>query len=275
MIIEGFGEKEIFLYEVENTEELFELEFSDNDKTYCGIVDVNGRLLVPISEIPFLEAFATKDSTNYCFTRFDEEENNYESFHLQKQEDGKFYLKADIKGDNYNNCRLIGTEKDNYWLIENTYNDITEVALYDVRRAKILTPAFTCISFEVEKSRVLAYVEKEIYSEIDGEQVYLTSLLSFIDYEGNFIAPLYDIDKEVDGYYDSIIFNYDKTFKYFNQFVKTIAEKHKIRYMEHSEHVSEVLIDMYNNLYSVEEINRKRKDAKILDFRRGSSNDKK
>ena len=87
--------------------------------------------------------------------------------------------------------------------------------------------------------------------------------------------PHESTNQQTDGYYDSIIFNYDKSFKYFNQFIKTIAEKHKIRYMEHSEHVSEVLIDMYNNLYSVEEINRKRKDAKILDFRRGSSNDKK
>lgn len=273
MYIEGFGEKEITLYVIENTEELFELQFSDKDIIYSAVVDVNGRVLVPISEMGFYEAFSTRDSNNYCFTRLNEETNDYESFHLQKQEDGKFYLRADIKGNQYNNCRLIGTEKDNYWLIENTYNNITEVSLYDVRNAKILTPSFSCISFEKEKSRVLAYVEKELYGEIDGEMVYLTRLLSYIDYNGKFIAPLYDIDKEIDGYYDAMIFNYDNSFKYFNQFIKNITEQRKNSYINHNQHITEVLMDMYNNLYSEDDVNRKRKDAKILEFRKGNSND--
>ena len=268
MYIEGFGKKDVKFYSVEGTFELLEVEFSHKRKKHYGIVDENGRLLVPISDIPFLEVFATKDRCNYCFTRQDQENGRYESFHLQKQENGKFYLKADIKGNEVTNCRLVGTVKDDYWFIESTTNGITEISLYDVRNVKILTPGFTDISFEEEQSRVLAFVEKEIYTLINGESVYLTSLLSFIDYEGNFVAPIYDTDKDVDAYYDARSYNFDKSFKSFNCFLNSVAEKHKTNYIEHREHVTDVFIDMFSNLYSVEEIKKVNKPAKILEYRK-------
>jgi len=274
MYIEGFGEKRITLYEIEGTKELFQLQFSHKMKKYYGIVDFTGRVLVSISEVPIVEIFATNDRLNYCFTKFDEENNSYESFHLQKQNDGKFYLKADVKGNEVTNCRLVGTIRDEYWFIESTTNDIVNFSLYDVNQAKILTPGFTGISFEEEDSRVLAFVEKDIYTDIDGDIVYLTSLLSYIDYDGNFVAPIYDTDKEIDSYYEAISYNLDKSFKSYNRFIESVTQKHRNRYIEHSNHVTEVLADMFTNLYSVEDI-KKKKLTKILEYKRSNNHDKK
>lgn len=272
MYIEGFGKKVVNFYVIEGTNDLLELEFSHKRKKYYAIVDTSGRLLVPISNIPFLEVFATNDRCNYCFTRQDKETDDYESFHVQKQKDDKFYLKADIKGNKITNCRLVGTINDDYWFIESTTNGITEVSLYDVKNVEIITPGFTEISFEEEKSRVLAFVEKDLYTEIDGENILLTSLLGFIDYKGNFVTPLYDV--EIDKEYETLSYNFDKSFKSFNRTMESITQKYRDKYFETNKHVTEVLLEMFNNLYSIPDM-AKKEPAKILEYRRKNSNDKK
>lgn len=273
MYIEGFGEKKVNLWSIEGTDELLGLEFSHKKKKHYGIIDKTGRLLVPFSCVPIVEVFATNDCSSYCFTRQDDA-GKYESFHLMKNKEGKFTLKADIIGNDITVCRLVSTVKDNYWFIESTTNDITEVCLYDVKNAKILTPLFADISFEEEESRVLAFVEKELYGEMDdGEIVYLTSLLSYIDYEGNFVAPFYDPKNDL--CYDTKTYNFDKSFKSFNRFIESVTLKNLKKYQEENDHVTEVLADMFMNLYPVEEIKYEPKRAKILEFRRDVSNDKK
>lgn len=265
MYVEGFGEKRIKLYSIEGTNELLKLEFYHKRKKYHGIIDNSGRLLIPISEVPILEVFATEDRTNYCFTKQDVKTGSYESFHLSKSED-KFYLKADIKGNEITNCRLVGTIKDDYWFIESITDNSTEVSLYDVRNGKILTPGFTEISFEKEESRVLAFVEKDIYSEIDDNYLYLTSLLSYIDYEGNFVSSIYDTEMDVN--YDARSYNFDRTFKSYYRFLDLVLNNHRKKIIEKNEHVNEVLVDMFINLYPIEEIKRVNKPAKILKYRR-------
>lgn len=272
MYIEGFGNKRIKLFSVEGTEELFGLEFIHKFKKYYGVVDGNGNLLVPITGVPIIEVFATKDRKDYCFTRQNGEED-FESFHVQKSSDGKFHLKADITGNEVTKCRMIGTVKDNYWFIESITDGITEVCLYDVKKAKITTPLFTEISFEEEDSRVLAYVEKEIYADIDGERVYLTSLLSFVDYDGDFVAPLYD--PEIDLFYEAINHNFDKTFKSFYRVIDSIRNTAVNRYNDKNNHVTEILANMYTNLYSVTDVKQPRKPARVLEFRKGNNYDKK
>jgi len=273
MKIEGFGNKRIILYDVEGTEDLFGLMFFHKFKKYYCVADKNGRLLVPISDYPIVEVFATKDRKNYCFVKEDLK-GNFESFHVSiKEEDGKFYLKKSYKGNEYTNLRMIGTIKDNYWFLESVTDGIKEVCLYDVKKAQIITPLLTEISFEQEESRVLAYVEKEIYADIDDEKVYLTSLLSFIDYDGDFVTPFYDT--EIDMYYETISYNFDKSFRSFRRFIDSVTQRSVDKYNEESNHVREVLADMFTNLYPVEDVKKVPKDAKILEFRKGSKNDKK
>lgn len=272
MYIEGFGKKKIKLFMVDGTNELLGLEFIHKFKKYCGIIDNNGRLLVPITNKPIVEVFSTKDKNNYCFTRLNSE-NDYESFHVQKESDGKFRLKAHIVGNEVTKCRMVRTEKDNYWFITSKTDGIEEVCLYDVKKAKITTPLFAEISFEEEEGRVLAYVEKEIYANIDDEKVYLTSLLSFIDYDGDFVAPLYEPD--IDMYYDAINYNFDKNFKHFYYVLGLIEQQAINRYIDKNNHVTEVLADMYTNLYSVSDVKTLPKKAKIIEFRRDNKNDEK
>lgn len=272
MYINGYGNKKVKLYTIEGTDELLELEFFHDRKKYYGVIDSNGRLLVPISEIPILESFATNDRTNYCFTKQDKYTGFYESFHLLKEKDNQFYLRADISGDEYTNCRLVPTIKDDYWFIESTANGIMEFNLYDARNAQILTPGFTEISFEKEKSRVLAYVEKDLYANIDNENIYLTSLCSYIDYAGNFISDIYDTKSDL--IYDARSYNFDKKFKRFNTFVSMLLDDHIKKYNDKQRNVTEVLCDMFNHLYSADDL-KLGKPAKILEYRRNCSNDEK
>lgn len=272
MYVEGFGNKRIKLLYVEGTDELFGIEFSHKFRKYYGIVDNSGNLLIPITDVPIFEIFATNDKNDYCFTRKNSEDC-FESFHLQKDTDGKFHLKADITGNEITKCRIIGTVKDGYWFIESITDGISEVCLYDVKKAEIITPLFTDISFEEETGRVLAFVEKEIYGFIDGEIIYLTSLLSYIDYDGNFVTPLYD--PEIDMFYESINHNLDKSFKSFNRVIDSIRTKAVNRYNDKNNHVNEVLVNMFTNLYTEEEMKPLKQPAKILEFRRKCSNDTK
>lgn len=265
MYIEGFGEKKTEFYTIEGTSDLLKVQFYHDDKLYYGIVDKNGKLLVPISFNKIIEIFATQDNEDYCFIR-ENSSSNYESFHLGRDSSGNFNLKAHIVGNESNNLKIVDTEKDNYWLLSNTTNEITKVCLYDVKGAKILTPMFTEISFEEEESRVLAFVEEDIVVTVDEESIYLTSLLSYIDYEGNFVAPIYDT--ELDVYHDSLSYNIGKNFKSYNRFVESVTDKHKSKYLEKQDHINEVLADMFVNLYSIDEMKKDRKPAKILEYRR-------
>ena len=136
--------------------------------------------------------------------------------------------------------------------------------MYDVNNHKIITPGFTEISFEQEESRVLAYVEKVLYGDVDGETVYLGSVMSYIDYQGNFLAPLYI--PEIDKIFDMLSYNNDSSFKSFNMLTRRIAEGLMIDYQKKSNLVNERLEAMYNNLYTQEELDNAKTKAIILDY---------
>ena len=269
--IDKFGEKNITLYEVEGTKELFLACFSHQGEEYSAIIDKDGRALTSFSTQPFQEVFTTKDKENYGFTRYDTNQSNYESFHLQKDQSGIYQVKTYVQSDDNVTSRLVNTIKDEFWFLESTSNGITEIALYDVKQAKLITPYFTDISFEEEEGRVLAFVEKDICVIDDGEVIPLAGLLSYIDWDGNFVAPIYIPEK--DEQYPSLLFNHSKGFSRFYAAVNELTKRLVKEYYEKDEHIDEVLTDMFNNLYTEEEVNPKRQ-AKILEFRKkDQSND--
>ena len=261
--VEGFGKKNLTLYEVTGTNQLLIATFKHKKKVYEGIVDVKGHILVPFDTVLIHEVFSTKDYTNYCFTRYNEENNQYHSYHLQL-DNGTFRLAADIVGNDKTNCRLIGTEKDEFWLIEATTNEITEVSLYDVYHHKILTPTFTEISFEQEESRILAFVEKALYTKNQGKNIYLASLMAYIDYEGKLVTPLYNPEKEET--YDSRIYNFDENFKSFYSAIQIITQNFEKEYFEKSERVDQELAFLFSNPYTEEEMKLAKRKTKIINF---------
>lgn len=261
--VEGFGKKSILLYELDGTNEIFTASFKHLGNLYQGVVDKNGRILIPFDTIQITDIFSTKDYENYCITKYNENSKKYHSYHLQFRQ-GAFYLVADIVGNNYTNCRLIASEKDEFWFIEATTNDITEISLYDVYNYKIITPGFTEISFEQEESRVLAFVEKALYTKEGEENIYLSSLLGYIDYDGNFITPLLEAENELE--YDTRKYNYDKTFKSFNTAIQLITEALEIEYQEKSQRVNEELANLFNNPYTEEEMQLSKTKTRIIEF---------
>ena len=261
--VEGFGKKNLTLYEVTGTNQLLIATFKHKKKVYEGIVDVKGHILVPFDTVSIHEVFSTKDYTNYCFTRYNEENNQYHSYHLQL-DNGIFRLIADIVGNDNTNCRLTGTEKDEFWLIEATTDGITEVSLYDVYHHKILTPGFTEISFEQEESRILAFVEKALYTKNQGKNIYLASLMAYIDYEGKLVTPLYNPEKEET--YDSRIYNFDENFKSFYSAIQIITQNFEKEYFEKSERVDQELAFLFSNPYTEEEMKLAKRKTKIINF---------
>lgn len=263
ILVEGFGKKHLTLYEVTGTDQLLIATFKHENKSYQGIINIKGQILVPFDTILIQDIFATKDHTNYCFTRYNKENNKHHSYHLQ-YDDNNFYLAADIVGNDKTNCRLIETEKNEFWLIETTTDGITEVSLYDIYNKKILTPGFTEISFEQQKSRILALVEKAIYTKNCDENIYLASLMAYIDYNGKFVTPLYNPEKEET--YDSKMYNFDESFKSYYNAIEIITEKFEEEYFEKSERVYEQLDFLFNHPYTDEEIKLAKRKAKIIDF---------
>lgn len=264
-MIPDFGMKKVFFDEIEGTKELLLAGFYHNKQEYTGIVDINGKVLVPFSNIEIQECFSDFSRNNYCFTRFDDGKNNYESFHLSKT-DENFHMVADITGNEITSCRLVNTIKDNYWFIESTTDGITEVCLYDVKNHKILTPLFTEISFEKEKGKILAYVEKELYTKKENDIIILGSLVSFIDHQGNFITPLYMPEKNQE--YDARSYKFDTSFKSFNRTVQSIIQILELEYDNNTVMVTNHINYMFSNPYTEEEMNSAKRETKILNYTR-------
>ena len=261
--IAGFGKKEVKILVSDELEEFYFCSFKHDKKIYTSIIDKKGNLLIPFSNIPIQECFYTFNRSDYCFVRYDEGKTNYESFHLSRVDD-RFCLKADITGNNFSTCRITESGKNKYWFIETTENNMTSRCLYDIKNAKIITPPFTEISFEEEKSRVLAYVTKDIYGEIDGELEYLTTLATFIDKDGRFLAPLYDMKNNMK--YSAIDFNNDPNFRHYHHIINLIIQSLGRKLISEREHVDEVLADMFTNIYTEEELKPKPIKHKIIKF---------
>ena len=66
--IPGFGKQELRLYQIEEVKDIYIGKFNFEDKEYIGIIDKNGRILVPFSENKITDIFKTKDNLDYCFT---------------------------------------------------------------------------------------------------------------------------------------------------------------------------------------------------------------
>lgn len=271
--IEGYGYKRLYLIEINESTELYVAYFKHKKKDIYGVVDNNGRLLVSFSECEFDDIFFNKNKSDFCFTRFNSDKTDYESFHIKKMNDNLFYQRAHIQGNGYTKCRLLKTKKDDFWFIESTTDGITEVSLYSVDEAKILTPGFTEISFEEEKSRVLAYIEKVLYFiDEDGYPIKLASLLAYIDWQGRFLTPLYMPEKDM--YYESISYNFDHNFKSYNLVIDSITNQLYKEYKVKTGLVTANLDAMFNNIYTEEELAMHPK-TKVLQFRKGQTNEKK
>lgn len=268
--VEDYGYKKLQIYDIEGTDNLILIKFVHENNIYTGITTSGGMVVVPFSNDIIYEIFATNDKKEWCFT-FKNNNNNFRSYHIGINND-KYYLKADIQGNEVTSCRLVNTINDNYWFIETTTNDLVEVNLYDPYKDKILTPSFTEISFEEEEGRVLAFVEKDIYKYEDDSSYYLGSMLSFIDKDGNFIAPIYI--PELDNFYDSRCYNNDSNFKVFQTFLQRIILQLNEISENKNNYITDILGNMYSNLYSEKDLVISKGPAKIIKFN-GGSNEKK
>lgn len=267
--VESFGYQKVFITEIEGLKELFLAEFSYKNDKYYGVIDIDGKLLVPFSNNDIIEVFATDDKSECCFTF--EYELGYRSFHISKCAD-KYVLKADIHGNDCTSCRLVNTIKDGYWFIESVTDGLTEYSLYDPYQCKILTPSFTDISFEEEDGRILAYVERDLATKYENEWYFLGSICSYIDKSGKFVTGIYV--PEFDLCYDGRRYNDDPNFKAFNLFSESIKKKLEDDKFKREQYITDVLAGMFSEPYDCNDMVICHEPAKIIKFPGGSNETK-
>jgi len=264
--VEGFGKQIVRLYKIGNTTKIYIAEFTYNDQIYEAVVNDKGQALLPFSTSGIQNFFNTKNNKDYCFTLYDDT-NYYRSYHFKKI-DNEFKLVSTCLSTNDTLCRLLKSEKD-YWVVERSKNGLTEYSLYDVEKCALISPYFSEINFEDgDDPRVLALFEKNIYynPEENGKDILLDRIVGFIDYEGNFISPLYS--EEQNEYYDSINYNHDRKFTGFNTMIDVFKYKLSKKYEEKNQRIENSIDILFNNLYSIESLKVPEQKAKIIQFDR-------
>lgn len=268
MKIEGFGNKKINIYSVENTEDLLLVTFKHKRETYYGICNNDGECVVPFNIEP-LTVFATDDKLDYCFTR------KNKSYHFSKRKAFEFKLVNKYIGSEETKLELVNTVNDKYWFLKIDKTNETIYSLYDVINQKLITPAFDDITFQEEKNpEVLALVERclIVKDKENDEDIYLGSILAYINKDGKYVTPFYCPDN--DTHYDTRNLNYnDYNYTQFKRIVDGIAATLYQKYLDESKRVDDILQAMYNNRYSEYEIMPEPKKGKILEFKRSDKNE--
>lgn len=271
--IPGFGKQELRLYQIEEVKDIYIGKFNFEDKEYIGIIDKNGRILVPFSENKITNIFKTKDNLDYCFTIG----INYKqaSYHIIKNRNN-YQLTATLSGKINEKCCLINTDVDNYWLVK-CRNQIEEsYAIYDVKKRCIITPFVTTIEFQNDNSSpIFAYLEKKVSDLIEGEIHTFTTLACYINKNGQFISPLLDMEDEVT--YSTEKLNSDLGFENFNNCVMSILIHHRRQFDIKQNRIAETINDMRQDCLPRYAKKLPRQNGQIIPFTntRGEKYDKK
>ncbi|MBE6147550.1 MAG: hypothetical protein E7168_04380 [Firmicutes bacterium] len=224
-----------------------------------GFVDLNGKEIIPIDTHQLDEIFSSHNKKDIClaFKNDRDEINTY--YHVQLQETGKYegeykiVLKTNPNDDVP--LRLTASIDEDFWFMEADRDDHIEYALYRPEDKKIITTFFDELMFLEEESPYhYFYFCSDIYSyrpvdNPDGtteeEKVHFSSLVGFMDREGNFSSQLLDTEKEL--YYDSYQLGGNSLSNRFHAFLNELQKKYQNEYMEKEDRVDQEISYLFSN----------------------------
>lgn len=111
MKIEGFGNKKVYITEIEGTNDFVLVSFKHKKEEYYGIYYSNGICVINFDIKP-ITVFATKDHLDYCFTR----EN--ESYHFSKRNNTYFKPIKKFISNEIVKMEMVNTVNDKYWFLK-------------------------------------------------------------------------------------------------------------------------------------------------------------
>lgn len=195
-------------------------------------------------------------------TSLGDDENSQDDFHYVK-------TKTSIKTKN---LTFISCELDEYLYVYGYRDDFEQISLYSLKERRLITPFVDSIKLW-DNSKAFAQITTDITTIDDmGRLKNVTTLISFINELGEFIAPT--IDSEGLFYYDYYeLLNNGSGFKKYYEFVEIVMEENNDREMEHEYLLSRMMDEVLGG--SCQVTNTKPDvPCKIIQFNQGGGSKK-
>ena len=224
-----------------------------------GYVDKNGKEIIPIDTHQLDEIFLSHNGKDVCLAFKNEEDEIPTYYHIQLQEsekyEGEYKIVLKTNPKDSVPLRLTASIDEDLWFMEAVREDHIEYALYRPSDKKVLTTFFNELMFLEEKSPYhYFYFCNDIYSyrEVcnqDGtqeeEKVHFTSLVGFMDRDGNFSSQVLDTEKEL--YYDSYRLGGNSLNNRFHAFLSELQKKYQNEYMEKEDRVEQEISYLFSS----------------------------
>lgn len=247
-----------------------------NKVVLSGLVDREGKEIIPLEEMVLEECFYTDRKEDICFGFRLPECDTLKYYHVQRQKDNTYKLKISTNPLDQEPISIRPVKEDkNTWIFEKqTIGGEQEYAVYRPSDTRMLTCFFDELSFNLDNNPYghFAYVCNYIQAEIEDDEgeitrVPLTTVSAFIDYEGNFTSQLLDIEEET--LYNCYLVNGTSTSREYSMFIYNLQQKHLNKYLEKEKRIDETLNYLFNNYNQSVEPPKKKytKPAKILEFK--------
>lgn len=194
----------------------------ENKRLIAGVSSPGGKEIIPFAPTKSIFYNKTEDDKDIALN-ITKGNNQIECYHVKYNAKNKPTVQHFTNPTG--NIEIIDVDKEQYWLIKRTNKIETESAVYDINKATIITPYFSKIQFlESNEYGHLAAAYKHIYhtDELGGQEK-ITTLVTYIDYDGNFNSEILDTQRLVHYNPSS---TEDSNVHYFNSLVEEITQNY-------------------------------------------------
>lgn len=278
-----YGSVTIYLDENTRFGNTYFVTATKNGTVLAGLVDEDGKEIIPLDEMTLDEFFYTKGKRDICFGFKIPGVDTLKYYHVQRQKDNTYRLRIATNPLDPEPISIRQVKEDNStWVFEKqTIEKEFEYALYRPSEARILTCFFDELNFNIPDNPFshYAYVCNYITAEIENdndeeniERVPLTAVSAFIGYDGSFTSQLLDVEDE--EFYNSYFVNGTSTSREYSMFLYNLRQKYLNRYLEKEERINNAMDYLFNNYNQSVKPPKiaNPKPAKILEFKLNSKN---
>lgn len=245
------------------------LVINKGKKTLSGLVDENGKEIIPIDNMELSGMLIANCGKDICFEFMHENSNIPESYHIKVLDDktAKLVFKTDYKAS-IPSFICKSDDTDEFWYIQLGIQN-KKYAIYDYKNNKIISNYFDEVRYQNNGNDHSFYyslgIEREVSYSNDIKIPHIfSSLCGFLDEKGNLSSQIYDTQSNV--LYSSYMYGPDTLSPKFCELVRNVTDGYERLYHEKYEHIDDVLSNMYYNCNMSEKPKNYKEGSKILDF---------